>query len=172
MKIRQAAAAAMTVLLLYSLGGMAVADTAAAGSLRAGAAVADITPKHWPLPMVGSFSERLATQAWDPLMVRALVLDDGRDRVGFVLVDSCYLPRELCDAAKQRASEPAGLRVDRILISATHSHTAPASRDRREIKADSGYVEQVAAGHRASSDQSCQPADRRRSRMGCRSGAG
>ena len=43
--------------------------------LRAGAAKADITPKKWPQPMVGSFSERLAEKAFDPLYVRAIVLD-------------------------------------------------------------------------------------------------
>ena len=53
----------------------------AAETFSAGAATADITPHTWPVPMVGSFSERLATHAWDPLKARALVLDNGTTRL-------------------------------------------------------------------------------------------
>lgn len=113
---------------------------------RAGAAVADITPQNWPMPMVGSFSERLATRAWDPLSARALVLDDGETRLGIVVVDSCYCPRELFDEAKRRAAKLCGMRADHILASATHTHTAPASRDRRDVDADPDYVEHVTRG--------------------------
>jgi neutral ceramidase len=86
-----------------------------AQSLRAAAATADITPQKWPLPMVGTFSERLATHAWDPLQARALVLDNGETRIGLVIVDSCYCPRELFDEAKRRAEEVCGIPADRIL---------------------------------------------------------
>lgn len=115
-------------------------------TLRAGAATADITPQRWPMPMVGSFNERQATHAWDPLYARALVLDNGTARLAFVVVDSCYCPRELFDEAKRRAEELCQIRADRILASATHTHTAPASRDRRGDKADPEYIEHVTRG--------------------------
>ena len=126
--------------------GIVVSNASAAEEFRAGAATADITPQKWPVPMVGSFSERLATHAWDPLNARALVLDNGSTRLGFVVVDSCYCPRELFDEAKRRAAEICGMPADHILASATHTHTAPASRDRREVAADPGYVEHVSRG--------------------------
>jgi neutral ceramidase len=125
---------------------VSVQIAAAENNFRAGAATADITPQTWPLPMVGSFSERLATHAWDPLSARALVLDDGSTRLGIVVVDSCYCPRELFDEAKRRAAEVCGIPADHILASATHTHTAPASRDRREVDADPEYVEHVTRG--------------------------
>jgi neutral ceramidase len=125
---------------------VSVQIAAADDRFRAGAATADITPQTWPLPMVGSFSERLATHAWDPLSARALVLDDGSTRLGIVVVDSCYCPRELFDEAKRRAAEVCGMPADHILASATHTHTAPASRDRREVDADPEYVEHVTRG--------------------------
>jgi neutral ceramidase len=125
---------------------VSVQIAAADDRFRAGAATADITPQTWPLPMVGSFSERLATHAWDPLSARALVLDDGSTRLGIVVVDSCYCPRELFDEAKRRAAEVCGIPADHILASATHTHTAPASRDRREVDADPEYVEHVTRG--------------------------
>ncbi|MBW3540437.1 MAG: hypothetical protein KY476_09210, partial [Planctomycetes bacterium] len=49
-----------------------LAPPAVAAELRAGAAKADITPRKWPMPMVGTFNERLAEKAWDPLYARAL----------------------------------------------------------------------------------------------------
>jgi hypothetical protein len=119
---------------------------AAERSLKAGAAVADITPQSWPIPMVGTFSERGAERAWDQLSVRALVLDNGETRLAFAVVDSCYCPRSLFDEAKRRAAELCDIRADHILASATHTHTAPASRDRRGIRADPDYVEHVTKG--------------------------
>lgn len=118
----------------------------AAETFHAGAATADITPQKWPLPMVGSFSERLATHAWDPLKARALVIDNGTTRLGFVVVDSCYCPRELFDEAKRRAAELCGMPPEHMLTAATHTHTAPASRDRRGVDADPQYVEHVIRG--------------------------
>ena len=117
-----------------------------AEGFRAGAAVADVTPVRWPVPLVGSFSERLATKAWDPLEARALVLDDGETRLAMVLVDSCYVPREVFDEAKRRASEGSGIRTDRMLMAATHTHSAPPSKDSVLNKADADYVERLTAG--------------------------
>lgn len=93
--------------------------------LRAGAAAVDITPEDWPLPMIGSFRYRPATGAHDPLHSRALVLADGTETVAIAVVDSCYIPRETVDAAKRLAHADTGIPTDRVLIAATHTHTAP-----------------------------------------------
>lgn len=111
--------------------------------LRAGAAKTDITPLHWPMPMVGTFESRMAEKAFDPLHARALVLDDGKTKLAIVVIDSCYVPRAVLDEAKRRAAEATGIPPENMLMSATHTHTAPASRDRREVKADPRYVERV-----------------------------
>lgn len=116
------------------------------GPLKAGAATADITPQIWPVPMVGNFSLRLAERAWDPLQTRAVVLDNGQSRLAIVIVDSCYCPRSLFDEAKRRAAELCDIRPDHILAAATHTHSAPAARDRRELTADPQYVEVVTRG--------------------------
>lgn len=130
----------LTLLLISTIA------TAYAAEIRAGAAVADITPREWPVPLVGSFSERLATKAWDPLTARCLLLDDGSTRLAIVMVDSCYAPRELLDEAKRRASKLTGIRADRMLIGATHTHTAPPSKNTFRNKADPAYVERLTAG--------------------------
>ena len=118
----------------------------AAAELQAGAAVGDITPTKWPVYLVGSFSERGAEKAWDPLSARALVLDDGQTRLAIVIVDSCLIPRALFDEAKQRASKLTGIRPDRMLMAATHTHSAPASLHRLFAKASDEYLEVLKSG--------------------------
>ncbi len=134
----------LVLLVVATIVGFAGADDKI--EFRAGAAVADITPQKWPVPLVGSFNERLAYRAWDALHARALVLDSGSTRLGFVVVDSCYCPRSLFDEAKRRAAELTGIAADHLLMSATHTHTAPPSRDRRETKVDPEYVEHLIRG--------------------------
>ena len=130
-----------TALLLMDSGANAVE-----ARLRAGAAKTDITPEKWPQRMAGSFSEQRATQAWDLLHARAIVLDDGTKQVGIVVVDSCYVPRHVFDDAKRRVAEMTGIRMDHLMMSATHTHSAPSSRDRWEYKADQEYVEHLIRG--------------------------
>src|SRR5437870_3117680 len=93
--------------------------------LRAGAFAADITPKQWPVRIIGGFEEPLAERAHDPLHARAIVLDDGRAQLAIVVADSCYLPRALFDRAKIRAQKSTGIPTAHMLMAATHTHTAP-----------------------------------------------
>ena len=106
---------------------------------RAGAAAIDITPEKFPVIVNGMFEERTAMQAHDPLHARALVLDDGTTRLAIAVVDSCMLPRELLDDAKRLASKSTGIPVDRILISATHTHSAPSAMGALGSDADPDY---------------------------------
>src|SRR5262245_58873476 len=80
-----------------------------AGKLRAGAYAADITPLQWPVRIIGGFVQPLAVQAHDPLHARAIVLDNGSQKVALVVVDSCYVPRDLFDRAKNRAERITGI---------------------------------------------------------------
>ena len=91
---------------------------------RAGAVAVDITPQDFPVSSNGSMRDRQATGAHDPLHARCLVLDDGATRVAIVVCDSCMIPREIFDAAKRMAERDTGIAADRMLMSATHTHTA------------------------------------------------
>ena len=121
---------------------------AANKTFRAGAAAVDITPDKWPVSLVGSFSDRQATKAWDPLHSRALALDDGDARLAIVVVDNCLIKRPLLDEAKKRAAKRTKIPVNRILISATHTHSAPASKTWSAIgtEASPEYLEQMTEG--------------------------
>ncbi len=95
--------------------------------LRAGAAKVDVTPRTLPVIRNGGFLEASDNKVIDPLHARCLVLDDRVTRLAIVVVDSCMLPRDLCDEAKRAASAKTGIPTNRILISATHCHSAPSS---------------------------------------------
>ena len=99
----------------------------ARAELRAGAAKVDVTPLVLPVIRNGGFVEATADKVVDPLHARCIVLDDRVTRLAIVVVDSCMLPRELCDEAKRVASVETGIPFNRILISATHCHSAPSS---------------------------------------------
>lgn len=103
---------------------LATVKPAWAGTIRAGAAIADITPR-FPISMNGGMADRTATRANDRLSARCLVLDDGHARLAFVVCDSCMIPREVIDAAKARIAKDSGLPGKNVLVSATHTHTAP-----------------------------------------------
>ncbi|MBS0209557.1 MAG: hypothetical protein JSS27_11455 [Planctomycetes bacterium] len=116
--------------------------SATAGVLRAGAAKADVSPRTLPAIRNGGFLEVVDDKVLDPLHARALVLDDGSERLAIVVVDSCMMPRELCDQAKALAAAGTKLRRERILISATHTHSAPSVMDfTLGARADRAYTE-------------------------------
>src|SRR4051794_31365043 len=117
-----------------------VIGATAHAALRAGAFARDITPEVFPVIVNGNFTEVIATKANDRLHARALVVDDGGTTIAIVVVDSCMLPRELLDDAKARAGRLTGIPADRILISATHSHTAPSAMGCLGSDADANYV--------------------------------
>lgn len=92
---------------------------------RAGAVAVDITPIKFPVIINGNMTEVLASEVQDRLHARALVLDDGANQAAIVVVDSCMIPRELLDQSKRLASESTGIPTEHMLISATHTHSAP-----------------------------------------------
>ncbi len=122
--------------------------TSDARVFRAGAAAVDITPTQFPVIVNGNFNEVQAERAHDRLMSRAVVLDDGQMRLAIVVVDSLMIPRELLDVAKQMAHESTKIPTERILISATHTHSAPSAMACLGSRADTEYqqflVDQIA----------------------------
>ncbi len=114
---------------------------AAPAIFRAGAAMMDITPTNFPIRTAGNLSLTIAHKALDALNVRALVLDDGRVQVAIAVVDSCMVDRETMDAAKAAAHRVTGIPIGRMLIAATHTHSAPAAYSCHGNDVEPGYVE-------------------------------
>lgn len=92
---------------------------------RAGAAAIDITPTKLPVTINGNMNAVVTSEINDRLHARSLVLDDGKNQIAIVIVDSCMIPRDLLDKAKELAKEATGIPTNRMLVAATHTHSAP-----------------------------------------------
>src|ERR1017187_1630777 len=107
---------------------------------RAGACAVAIGPASFPVLVNGGFLQNYATKIKDPIRAKCVVLDDGTTRLAIVVVDICMMPRELLEKAKALAREKTGIPSERILISATHTHSAPAAMGALGSPADENYV--------------------------------
>jgi len=112
----------------------------AAPFFQAGTHVIDISPTRFPVVVNAMFTERSADKVIDPLHAKALVLDDGTVRIAFCVVDSCMVPRDLIDQAKEIASRATGLPTHRMLVSSTHTHSAPSAMGCLGSRVDPAYA--------------------------------
>jgi hypothetical protein len=111
----------------HAFAALLCASTVHALAFRAGAARTDATPRAFPVRANCMMLERTADRARDPLHAKSIVLDDGSTRLSITVVDSCMLPRDLLDRAKSLAAARTSIRPDHMLVSATHTHAAPAA---------------------------------------------
>ncbi len=109
-------------------------------ALLAGAAQIDVTPSWWPVIVNCFFLERQVSQVEQPIYAKALVLQQGGEKVAIVVADSCMMPRELIDQAKKMASATTGIPEARMMISATHTHMAPAAMSCLGSRVDEKYA--------------------------------
>jgi neutral ceramidase len=103
---------------------MASLSVARGEPLSVGVAETDITP---PLdyPMSGYYHERLATGTKDPLKAKAIVWKSPETQAAWVICDLTGVGIDLSTAVRERAAKLTGIPADHIIVSATHSHTAP-----------------------------------------------
>lgn len=119
---------------------VAMTPRAAHAELKAGAAIVDISPLQFPVLVNGGMTSRTADKVIAPLYARAIALDNGSERIVIVVVDSCMVGRVILDEAKQLAAKQTKIRADRMCISATHTHTAPAAMGALGTEMDERYV--------------------------------
>jgi len=130
------AAALAACSLVVCPGSAPAADARSAERVfRAGVAQLDITPELGSL-IVGGFNPIPARHIHDPLYARALVLDDGQNRIAFVVCDNVGIAREPIDAAKQLIAQQSKLPGSRVMVSATHTHSGPSARAESYIPSD------------------------------------
>lgn len=110
---------------------------------RAGAVTVDVTPTKLPAIIAGGFLEGQATKITDRLFVRAIVLDDGSTTIALTVVDTCMMTQQLIDEAKELASKQCGIPVDKMMVSATHTHSAPAAMGCLGTRQDKEYAQQL-----------------------------
>ncbi len=135
------------VLLLVS----AIFDRAEAYQFRAGCADVDISPRVLPALRNGGFFEQTASRVDDRLSAKCLALSDGTQTIVFAIVDSCMIPRDVCEAIDQLVANSAAIKPLHIVIAATHTHSAPSVMDfclgtRKDVVYTEQLIRQVSQG--------------------------
>ncbi len=113
--------------LLCILVSALLAAPCVAGTLQAGAAKVDITPPaDSALPLSGYAGRTEGfEEIHDPLFIRAIVVDDGKNQAVVVTWDLIFVPEDLWQRVSKTIHDVAGIPTDHILIAATHTHGAP-----------------------------------------------
>ena len=128
------------ITLMMNAGPLAAAEstqTLRSGQLLFGWATLSITPEK-PVAIAGQYHTRISDQVNDPLLATALAIetrDDSGvvDQVVFVSCDLAVIRRNVTEKVRRRLkSRLPDLDVRKIVISATHTHTAPSMTDARE----------------------------------------
>jgi len=121
------AAVVTAISVAVSWGAAVPAGAAEKGSLRAGAAIVDITPaEETPLPMAGyAGRERGHQGVHDRLYVRAIVVDDGSTQAALVGTDAIFIDDASWETLAPRIEKETGIPQNQILLSATHTHAGP-----------------------------------------------
>ena len=91
---------------------------------RAGAAAVAITPTAGA-PMAGGYSPRVAEGVHDELYAKAIVLECDGVKVAMVVCDLLGMPRKIAEDARALIAQSPGIPAERVMISATHTHTGP-----------------------------------------------
>lgn len=112
----------------------------ALAEFKAGAAIVDVTPEMLPVLVNGGMLSRSIDKIKTRVHARAVAVSDGRETLALVVVDSCMMTRPFLDEVKALAEKQTGIPAARMLISATHTHTAPASMSCLGTDADPVYV--------------------------------
>lgn len=98
------------------------ASAARAGTLLAGVGRAELTPPvGTPLGGYGERHGKPSTGIHDPIMAKALVLDDGTNRVAILTTDLVGTSAEM----SRLVAEKCGFPRDHLLVCASHTHSGP-----------------------------------------------
>jgi hypothetical protein len=105
----------------------------ARAALKIGWAESDITPPE-AVSLAGSFGARVSERVCDPITATVLVLESGGDHVVWITCDLVAIADELRDAVRARVAALPGLDPKKVILNATHSHSAPELRPANSFK--------------------------------------
>jgi hypothetical protein len=90
---------------------------------RAGFAERDITPDIG-MEMPGNYGKSYHRTFHDPCKVRAVVFDDGKQRVALVGIDLLFVTQHLVTDSRAEIQRRCGIKPECVLIGASHSHSS------------------------------------------------
>jgi hypothetical protein len=111
--------------------------------LQCGVSELDITPSLGST-MPGYFNDRKSTGVIDRLYAKALVVDQDGSAVAFVVLDTILVPRRVVENVRARVGQLTAIPPERVMISATHTHTGPAVATTTFLNADEAYLDWLA----------------------------
>ncbi|MBM3786179.1 MAG: hypothetical protein FJW30_17610 [Acidobacteria bacterium] len=111
----------------------------AAGSVRAGAATANISPVLGT-SLAGFMTDRKTADVHDELLVRCAALESGSRRLLLCTIDSCMVPRGVLDRCRARIAAGNSVEPACILLSSTHTHSAPPAMHLFQSLPDEKYI--------------------------------
>lgn len=128
--------------VLFPLPLLLMAAPANQKQVRAGFATADLTPER-PLEM-GGFGMNLGRTGdavRDRLLSRAVVIELGREKIAIVGCDLGGIRAEAVAEARRLIQKGTGIDAGRIMIGATHTHSAPVAAHWIGVgREDAGYL--------------------------------
>lgn len=93
--------------------------------LLAGAAIIDVTPQK-PMFLHGyPHVERTSEGTHDPLFASAMIIDDGKNQIGFCAVDVIFITKEITARVREQVQKATGIKGDNLMVSASHTHSGP-----------------------------------------------
>ena len=101
-------------------------------TLLTGTAENDITPPIGT-ELAGYFHKRVSDGLIHPLMAKAAVFGEGDERCCLIVCDIITMTSMVRDKTREIISAETGIRPERIMISATHTHTGPEIRDGSKV---------------------------------------
>ena len=93
--------------------------------LTAGAAQVEITPEDSQFLFGYPHVARYSTGVHDPIYSSALYLSDGQVQAMFVASDIIFVSKQVVSRARERIEKATGIAANNIMITATHTHSAP-----------------------------------------------
>ena len=106
------------------LASAAVSAEPATQTYSVGVAKIDITPAYAVRLSGFGFRRTESEGVTQRIWAKALVLDDGEPAV-LLTVDNLGVPPYLVEEVASRLTHKAGIRRERVVVTATHTHTAP-----------------------------------------------
>lgn len=132
-----------------AVGGGGASGSAQSGPYQAGAAAVDVTPpvgvplagygggaRRRSFPDLNPFNDytflQPSTGTHDPIQAKALVVDNGHERVCLVTLDAIACDADVLEESWRKASAQGfSLPLERVMACASHSHSGPGALSRR-----------------------------------------
>jgi len=102
----------------------------------------DITPDY-QVSLLGYFNDRRSKGVLDRLYCRLIALEMDKERLLFVQIDTCLITAADAEKLKQEISCSSFFNKDSILVTTSHTHTAPALTDFFGAKKEQRYCDEL-----------------------------